>query len=121
MSVGDSAEEFMLIHALGRESLLVLSCGLPLNPLKILFFARWEAIEFWSQFPTHQPPNVFLTEASDRHPRHITDRRASTVHQGRVGAPNELATFRFDDAVVDFVERSVWSARNHAASNPRSA
>ena len=63
MSVGDSAEEFILIHALGRERLLVLSCGLPSHPLKILFFARWETIEFLSQFSTHQPPNVFLTEA----------------------------------------------------------
>ena len=59
-SVGDSAEEFMSIHALGRERLLVLSCGLPLYPVKILFFARWETIEFLSQFST---PNVFLTEA----------------------------------------------------------
>ena len=45
MSVGDSAEEFILIHALGRERLLVLSCGLPSNPLKLPFFARWETTE----------------------------------------------------------------------------
>ena len=45
MSVGDSAEEFILIHALGRERLLVLSCGLPSNPFKVLLFARWETIE----------------------------------------------------------------------------
>ena len=45
MSVGDSAEEFILIHALGRERLLVLSCGLPSHPLKNLFSARWETIE----------------------------------------------------------------------------
>ena len=45
MSVGGNAEEFISIHALGRERLLVLSCGLPSHPLKILFFARWEAIE----------------------------------------------------------------------------
>ena len=44
MSVGDSAEEFISIHALGRERLLVLSCGLPSHPLKILFFARWETM-----------------------------------------------------------------------------
>ena len=37
MSVGDSAEEFISIHALVRERLLVFSCGLPSNPLKILF------------------------------------------------------------------------------------
>ena len=34
MGVGDSAEEFISIHALGRERLLVLSCGLPSRPLK---------------------------------------------------------------------------------------
>ena len=45
MSVGDSPEEFISIHALGRERLLVLSCGLLSHPLKILFFARWEMIE----------------------------------------------------------------------------
>ena len=32
MSAGDSAEEFISIHALGRERLLVLSCGLPSHP-----------------------------------------------------------------------------------------
>ena len=63
MNVGDSAEEFISIHALGRERLLVLSCGVPSHPIKILFFARWETIEFLSQCSTHQPPNVFLTEA----------------------------------------------------------
>ena len=53
MSVGDSAEEFISIHALGRERLLLLSCGLPSHPFKILFFARWETIEFLSQFSAH--------------------------------------------------------------------
>ena len=63
MSVGDSAEELISIHPLGRERLLVLSCGLLSNPLKVPFFARWETIEFLSHFSTHQPPKVFLTEA----------------------------------------------------------
>ena len=45
MSVGDSAEEFVSIHALGCERLLVLSGGLPSHPLNVLFFARWETIE----------------------------------------------------------------------------
>ena len=63
MSVGGSAEEFISIHALGRERLLVLSCGLPSHPLKVLFFARRETIEFLSECSTHQPPNVLLTEA----------------------------------------------------------
>ena len=63
MSVGDSVEEIISIHALGHERLLVLPCGLPSHPLKILFFARWETIEFLPQFSTHQPPNMFITEA----------------------------------------------------------
>ena len=58
-TTGDSAEEFIPIHALVRERLLVLSCGLPSHPV----FARWETIELLSQFSTHQPPNVILTEA----------------------------------------------------------
>ena len=47
MSAGGSAEEFISIHALGRERLDVLSCGLPAHALKIenLFFARWETTE----------------------------------------------------------------------------
>ena len=45
MGVGDSAEEFISIHALGRERLLVFSFGLPSHPLKILFFVRLETIE----------------------------------------------------------------------------
>ena len=45
MSVGDSAEEFILIHVLGREKMLALSCGLPSHPLEFLLFARWETIE----------------------------------------------------------------------------
>ena len=56
MSVGDGAKEFMLVHTLGRERLLVLSCGLPSNPLKIIFFADWETAEtFVSAFHTPAP------------------------------------------------------------------
>ena len=44
MSLSDSAEDFISIHALGHERLLVLPCGLPSHPLKILFFDRWETI-----------------------------------------------------------------------------
>ena len=61
MSVGDSAEEFISIHALGRERLLVVSGGLPSIPLKIRFF--FPLGEFLSQFSAHQPPNVYLTRS----------------------------------------------------------
>ena len=64
MSVGDSAEEFISIHALGRERLPGLSCGLPSHPLKIVFFARWETIEtFCLSFLHTSRQYVFLTEA----------------------------------------------------------
>ena len=54
-----------------------------------------------------------LTEAWSA-PATNPGRRVSAVHQGGVGAPNELATFRVHDAVVYFVERSVWRTRNCA-------
>ena len=65
VSVGDSAEEFISIHALGRERLHVLSFGLPSHPLKILFFARRETIESFrlSFLHTSRHTHVFLTEA----------------------------------------------------------
>ena len=108
MSVGDSAEEFISIHALGRERLLVLSCGLPSHPLKILFFARWETIENFCLSFLHTSRQMCFLQKPDRRPPQITGRRVSALHQGGVGAPTELATFRVYDAVVDFVERNVW-------------
>ena len=64
MRVGDSAEEFISIHALGRGRLLVLSCGLPSHSLKqTLFRPLGDDGEFFSQYFTHQPPKVFLPEA----------------------------------------------------------
>ena len=64
MSVGDSAVDFISTHALGRERLLVLSCGVPSHPLKISVFRPLGGDrEFESQFSTHQPPNMFLAEA----------------------------------------------------------
>ena len=64
MSLGDSAEEFISIHALGRERLLVMSCGLAVTSSQnSVFRALGDDREFLSQFPIHQPPNVFLTEA----------------------------------------------------------
>ena len=108
-----------MIHAFRRERLLVLSCGLPSNLLKILLLARWETIDsLLSQFSIHQPPNMFQQKPDGRLP-HSTDRRVSTAHQERVGAPNELAMFRFHDTVVDFAERSVRSTRNYAASTSK--
>ena len=44
MSVGDSAEELIVIHALALERLLVLSCCFPPNPLKTVF-SRWETMK----------------------------------------------------------------------------
>ena len=45
MSAGDSADDLILIHALGPERLIVFSCGLRSNPLKNLCFAGWGTIE----------------------------------------------------------------------------
>lgn len=45
IQAGDSAEEFMSIHAVGRERLPALSLDLWLNLLKILCFARCRTME----------------------------------------------------------------------------
>ena len=84
MSVGDSAEEFMLIHVLERERLLVLSCGLPSNPLNILVFSMLE--EFCLCFP-HTSRRMYFYQKPGQHPPNVTGRIVSTVHQGWVGAP----------------------------------
>ena len=55
MSVGDDAEEFISIHALGRKMLLGLSCGLPSHPLKIMFRPLEDDRELLPQFSTYQP------------------------------------------------------------------
>ena len=83
MSVGDSAEEFILIHALGREGLLVLSCGLPSNTLTIPFFAPWETAELYISF-LHTSRHMCFQQKPDRRPPQITGRKVSTVHQGRM-------------------------------------
>ena len=117
MSVGDSAEEFISIHARGRERLLVLSCGLPSHALKILFFARWETIKSFCLSFLHTSRQMCFDQKPDGRPPQITGCRVTSVHQEEVGAPYKLATFRVHDAVVDLVERSVWRTRDCAASN----
>ena len=69
---------------------------------------------------THQPPMYFDQQADGLPPR-IAGGSVSTVHQGWVAAPNDLATFESHDAGVDFIGPSVWKTRNLAASNPRSS
>ena len=81
MSVGDSAEEFISIHALGRERLLVLSCGLPSHPLKILFFARWETLEFCVSF-LHTSRQMCFPQKPDRRPPQITGRSERCTPRG---------------------------------------
>ena len=94
LSVGDSDEGFILIHALGREKLLVLSCALPPNPLKVPFLSPLgDDRVFVSVFET--PDAKCVSNRSLIGARHnTTGRRVNTAHLGRVGAPNELATFR---------------------------
>ena len=57
ISVCDRADEFISVNVLGRERLLVLSCGLPSHPLKILSRPLGDDRELLSQLSTHQPPN----------------------------------------------------------------
>ena len=86
--LGDDGEflshfsEFISIHALGRERLLVLSYGLPSHPLKILFFARWETMESFCLTLLHTSRQMCYYQKLDRRPPKITGRRVSAVHQG---------------------------------------
>ena len=98
--------------SVGRERLLVLSCGLPSHPLKILFFARRETIESFCLSFLHTSRQKCVKQMPDRRPPQITGRRVSAVHQGGVGAPNELATFRVHHAVVDFIFRRTKCVEN---------
>ena len=81
MSAGDSAEEFISIHALGRERLHVLSCGFPSHPLKILFFVRWETIASFFLSFLHTSLHMCFKQKPDRCPPQITGRTVSAVHQ----------------------------------------
>ena len=63
MNVGESAEEFMFIHALGRERSPALLGALQ-SKLLIFFFDPLGSDRELLCLPSiHQPPNAFLTEA----------------------------------------------------------
>ena len=66
MSEGDSAQEFISIHALGRKKLLVLSGRLPSHVKRIKFCIEscWETIEiFCLSFQHTSREKVSSTEA----------------------------------------------------------
>ena len=75
---------------------------------------------FLLQFP-HTNRQKSIYQLPDQRPSQIAGRIVSTAHQRGVSARSELATLRFNDAVVDFIERSGRRTRNDAAANPRSA
>lgn len=97
----------MSIHALRRERLPALSCGLPSNQLKNIFLARWETIEELCLCFPHA--TLQMKQKPGRRSPHVTGRSVTTLYQGWVGSPSELATFTFHHAVVGFVGRSMWS------------
>ena len=52
-----------------------------------------------------------LYQTPGRRPQHITGRFVNTVGRGMVGAPHERAPFRFNGAVVVFVDRRLPESR----------
>ena len=101
----------MLIPALGRETLPASSSGvwcLPPNLVKIIFCARWGTTNYFASILYTINSLTSSDMSFKRSPPHITGRSVSTVRQ----VPNELATFRFHDSVVDFVERSFHHMRS---------
>ena len=102
-----------MVHTLRRDRLPALPCDLLSNSLKhcMVFPLRGDRDVRLSIF---YPPGdkCFFDSDAWSVPTTHHRRSVSTVRQGLVGV---------GDAVVDFAERSVKSARNVAASNPRSA
>ena len=87
------------------------------KPEKRLIFCHRRGIEnFCRLFSTQQRPNVFISDAWPA-PATITDRFVNSVTRGSVGPPNGRAPFRFQGAVVGFVDRCMSRTRNLAASN----
>ena len=77
MSVDDNAKEFILVHALGRERLLVLSCfpirlKVRLLPVRTRFF-------FFCLSCLHTSHHTCFQQRPDLRPPQITSRRVSTV------------------------------------------
>ena len=62
MNVGDSTGEFMLIHALEREELLV-SCGLPSNLLKTYFLPLGGAIDSFCLCFLHTSRHMYFNRS----------------------------------------------------------
>ena len=115
MNASDIAEDFMLIHDLGRERLPALSFGLPPNLLLFFLPVRgWPKVLVPDVY-TLPAAILFVLQKPGRRPPHITDRSVSAVRRRWVGAINDLATSKFHDAVDEFFERSLWSTRNLAA------
>ena len=74
-------------------------CPVVLRQIRPNFiFARWETVESFCLCFLHS------SQEPGRRPPHVIGRSVNTVRQEWVGVPQELATLRFHDAVVDFVE-----------------
>ena len=97
MNVNDGLEYIMWIRGLGGEGLPAAPYALHLN-LKNIYILLSERIETFIVYFLHYSSTMCLIICL-------------------AGAPNERASFRFHDAVVDFVNRCSTSTRNLAASN----
>ena len=80
-------------------------------------FCRRRGIENFCRLFLHSSAQMCLYQTPGRRPPPITGRFVNTLTRGWVGAPNELAPFRFHGAVVGFVDRCLSRTRNLAASN----
>ena len=92
------------------------ACAILANPKKGIFFAVGEGSIICVCF-LHTSGQVFSYQTPGRRSPCITGRGVNTVIRGWIGAPNERAPFRINDAVVGFVDRNLSRTRNLATSN----
>ena len=117
MGVGDSAEEFILIHALGRERLLVLSCGLPSNTVKVKL---GDDREFFV-LVFYTPAAKYVFNRSLIGARHKLPAVEGALYT-KEGSKPLTSSPRSDFTTLSLISSNdVWRTRNHSASNPRSA
>lgn len=88
MNVDGSAEEFTLIHALGRQEITRVAVSSSLDSAQKYIACplesareRRRAPERFSLSSTHQPPKCCYLK-NGRRPPHVTDRSVITVKQG---------------------------------------
>ena len=101
----------------GGETMPVASYAHLPNGKSCSFFAVEETPRAFTVCYPHTRGQMVFFQTPVRRSPCITGSTVHTVPRGRVGAPNERASFRIHDAVVVFVDRCLSGTRILAPSN----